>query len=81
MTQDLKNKNQITKGYLQLLKETQLTKEQYEYIKKAIQASSETNEILKLTKEFEKTKKNQPYNYNQPKQNNRRDNKGNLKKS
>lgn len=53
LRQDLKGKNQTIEGYLQLLEDTDLEKEQKGYLEKAIDVSADAEDILELAKELE----------------------------
>ncbi|OKY77500.1 MAG: Signal transduction histidine kinase containing PAS domain [Candidatus Methanohalarchaeum thermophilum] len=51
---DVKNKNQIVKGYLELLKESDLPEEEKEKINKALDACNKSNDIIKKVRTLSK---------------------------
>lgn len=54
--QDLGSKHQTINGYLQLLEEAELHNEHREYLRKALKAGKEADEILELAKKLEEEK-------------------------
>jgi len=57
LVQDFGSKYQAIQGYQYLLKETELSKDQEEYLDKAINASKEVKEVLDLAKKLEEIEK------------------------
>ncbi len=53
---DVKNKTQIVEGYLNLIEDTELSKEQSEYVEKALKATEEGKEILEKVKALREVK-------------------------
>lgn len=57
---DLRNKTQITRGYLELLEDTELSKEQEEMVERATKASQEEVGLIEKTKTVKEIKKRKP---------------------
>lgn len=53
---DIGNRNQVTMGYLELLKETDLSKEQIEFIEKALVATKRSNGLIKKVRDLQRIK-------------------------
>ncbi|MFW6375665.1 MAG: sensor histidine kinase, partial [Thermoplasmatota archaeon] len=53
---DVKNKTQISEGYLRLLKESDLSEEQTDFVKKALKSTNEAQGILKKVKTLKEVK-------------------------
>lgn len=56
---DVRNKAQIAQGYLELLKETELSEEQEKLVEKAIDACERGNQIIKKVKNLRKLKEHE----------------------
>ncbi len=53
---DVGNRSQVTMGYLELLKETNLSKEQMEFIEKALVATKSSNGLIKKVRDLQRIK-------------------------